>query len=240
MNNVKKDIYEHPRVQNELVKSNNGGHIKEEDILIIFSGKELKDADDTLSDIGIKEHATLQLLLRLRGGGKKGLKKLSKDEKTHTLRARVHYMSQSLSQQNSAVINKITTDPNFFDTAVKNLTHDQLKEFNHAIQHSTRNEQILKVMPKFLVPQLDVLKKQQEEIAATIKAIEVAVESAYTEQYYESTGYESEPFIQMVSDRASAMDKATERANLQILFDEQVIVQARRLFEEQSASAMKD
>ena len=184
-------------------------------------------------------------VLRLRGGAKKGVRKNTKDEKVFTLRAKIQYMTQNLAQQSTAIVNEIANDPDFFSKAVRSLNIDQLRAFNDEINSVSRNDQLIKMLPDHLVQQVAVMKQQQQEIADALKAIDTAVDYAFTNKYYANSGFDSDPFYEMVSKRIQDLEEtqarqeqlATETARLRAQFDEQVRAHAQALLQQQSASA---
>lgn len=186
-------------------------------------------------------------VLRVRGGmPKKGIKKNTKDEKVFMLRSKVQYMTQNLAQQSTAIVNEIANDPDFFSKAVRFLSIDRLRALNDDINSVSRNDQLIKVLPDYLVQQVAAMKQQQQDIAEALKAIDVAVEYAFTNKYYASSGFDSTPFYEMVGKRiqdledeqARQVQLTAEAARLRAQFDDEVRAHAQALLQQQqSASA---
>ncbi len=98
------------------------------DFRLRCSGRVLDmENDQTLESYGVEANSTLHLVLRLRGGGKQGVKKTLKAEKISVLKASSLYKASHLSpaaQQNLAPLN---TDPQALQTRLAAMTEQQLE-----------------------------------------------------------------------------------------------------------------
>jgi uncharacterized ubiquitin-like protein YukD len=81
IDNVKAKLLDHQRVQAMLAEGTELEHLR-----LLFKGEQLKD-ERTLSDYNIEELDTLHLVLRLRGGGKRGRVGAGAEEVENTPRA---------------------------------------------------------------------------------------------------------------------------------------------------------
>ena len=208
-----------------------------DDLRLIFKGKQLHDPWATLADHNIEANNTVHLVLRLHGGmAKKGLKKVTKQEKRHQLQARVQYMSQNIAANVQAAINQITTNPNFLQTCVHNMPLQQLQQFSIEINGYTRNDQLLTHLPKALIPEVAQLEQQKAQIESAISAIESAVEYAFAEQYYVDYKYQSDPFYEMVDNRLTALQRQADQDARNAEIQHQAGVLAQQLAAQQLAA----
>ena len=80
-----------------------------DDLRLLFSGKQLEDAP-MLGYYEIEPNSTLHLVLRLRGGAKKGCKKtITKGERIAALTAKTHYLRTHVQEPNyTAIIDRVS------------------------------------------------------------------------------------------------------------------------------------
>ena len=73
-----------------------------QDFRLLFGGHQMEN-DKTLEFYGIEVDDTIHLVLRLLGGmAKKGVKKLTKQQKVHEMRARVQYVTAQFPMRQGA------------------------------------------------------------------------------------------------------------------------------------------
>ena len=62
----------------------------------------------------------------------------------------------------------------------------------------TRNDQLINALPGYLLPHLNQLQAQRDEIERSITALTSAVTYAFSEEYYQNNGYQTDRFYELV------------------------------------------
>ena len=169
----------------------------------------------TVSENSICQNCTLHVFHRVRGGARKGVLKVKKEEKLHIQRARVHYSTSHLpatAPANLAADIAHVSQATYIPNAVAMMNLDQVSALDDAIQQSNRSNQAVAAAGPLLVPALAQLKQQLETITVSIKALEEAVELSFIENYYEGSNLLLDPFYNMVADRRRLVEQQAAMA----------------------------
>ena len=160
-----------------------------------------------LLDYNIRANHTLNAVYQYPGGmPKKGVRKPSKQQKVHEMRAKVQYATTQFPMQQGAqpVVQQISQQ-GFISNAIQNMSLQQLQELDAVAQDVTRSDRLSKAIIDHFVPQISQLKTQQEHIENTIKALEEGFELGFVEEYYEGHQFQVEVFYERVSDRIDTL-----------------------------------
>ena len=161
--------------------------------------------EGTLADLNIVNNGTLHLVLRLRGGmPKKGTKKVTKQEKVHLLKAKVHYTTSQLNMADPQVpaLCHAIAQPNYISNVIANMNMQQITDLDNVAQDCSRTAQLTNAIAPELVPQYKQLKAQKAAIENSLKAIEEAVDLGMTEDYWRgTTGVNADAFYGAIENR---------------------------------------
>jgi hypothetical protein len=198
---------------------NNDVFKQHQDVRIMFQGVQLENDETTLSDISIDgENNTISALPRLRGGAPKGVKKHAKGEKTHMLRARLHYTVTSQPLLNSSVSEVCSniSQPDFIATAIANMSVAQINSLDAIANDCTRSNMLTKaIIPEF-APLYKQIQQQVTLAQNSMKAIEEAVELAMVDSYWVgSVGMNTDDFYAAIADRKKTLNDEAQRLEIE-------------------------
>ena len=161
--------------------------------------------EGTLADLNIVNNGTLHLVLRLRGGmPKKGTKKVTKQEKVHLLKAKVHYTTSQLNMADPQVpaLCQAIAQPNYISNVIANMNMQQITDLDNVAQDCSRTAQLTNAIAPELVPQYKQLRAEKAAIENSLKAIEEAVDLGMTEDYWRgTTGVNADAFYGAIENR---------------------------------------
>jgi len=200
----KQMIFAHPKVTSHFMQDET---LRLENLKLVFRGRQLENLDETLEsylhpdpdhEVGVGrlvgmqvQHITFQLQFMNQGGmPKKGIKKITKDEKVFTLRSRVEYITRDASSDVMNIVRAITSQENFIQNTIENMTSvDDTKALHEALQSVNRNEKIPELITPFLIPQIRILRQEIETKEQAIEQVEATIEHAYAKEFYGASGY---------------------------------------------------
>eukprot|EP00973_Karenia_brevis_P084918 11783165-Karenia_brevis.AAC.1 len=144
--------------------------------------------DRTLESYGVQANSTIHLVLRLRGGAKKGVKKITKEEKLHTVRASAHYQAIRLANQDvQSLITPISAD-GYIAHKIEQMPLTELEKLKEAFDNisQVRESTVVEAMAPMMVP---TLYAEIEALAVKKDAVEAALKVAVTNEFYGSNQY---------------------------------------------------
>ena len=210
---LKRKIYGTEKVQSYL-RQLDGVIPLPDELRLLYRGKQLDDPQAIMDNLEIKKECTVHLILRLRGGmPKRGVKKITKAEKVHLLRARATFASANLTQQPMQIVQAITNDPHFVTNAVNNLAQQQnglaqLRELKNKMDTVARWDQLVDQLPQYLIPQVAQMKQQRDDINKALEAFDAAVEAVFADQFYENNGYNTDGLYTQIEGHITALERA--------------------------------
>ena len=163
----------------------------------------------------IIQDCTVHFYHRVRGGARKGVMKVKKEEKLAIHRARLQYSNSALpptAPANIAADIAHVAQAAYIPNAVAMMNLDQVTALDNAIQESNRSNQVIAATGPLLVPALGQLKQQLETVTASIKALEEAVELSFIENYYEGSNLMLDDFYTMVAERRRVVEQQVAMA----------------------------
>ena len=172
------------------------------------------DSTYTLDDYKTMPDDMFYVVPRIRGGmPKRGVKKITKAEKVHLLRARATFASANLTQQPMQIVQAITNDPHFVTNAVNNLAQQQnglaqLRELKNKMDTVARWDQLVDQLPQYLIPQVAQMKQQRDDINKALEAFDAAVEAVFADQFYENNGYNTDGLYTQIEGHITALERA--------------------------------
>ena len=201
---VKTKLHQVDSVQKELPEGTGA-----EDLRLLFSGKEL--VDGTLADHNIQALSTIHLVLRLRGGAPKGVRKVTKQERLHRCRAIAQYTvtQQQLTQNIPAVCHQVA-QTNYIGNTLQNMNIQQLEALNTDAEQIVRNDRVAGGIAKHLIPELAQLEAEKERIENSIRALTESFEIGFVDNFYEQYTLNTDPFYTALE------NKLTQERTLEI------------------------
>ena len=118
-----------------------------------------------------------------------------------------------------------------------NMSLEQLEALKQAIDNTARHDQMIALLPDHLIPQVAALKRQQDEIAKALKAVDAAIEVQFTEQYFGTTTFQSDRFFTMVDNRIQELKDARQQAQINVQVQAQVQAQVQQIAAQQQMAA---
>ena len=170
---------------------------------LVFAGRQTADLG-TISSHNIQTGNKIHVNMWMHGGAKKGVKKVTKQEKLHLLKAKVHYTTSQLNMADPQVpaLCHAIAQPNYISSVIANMNMQQITDLDNAAQDCSRTAQLTNAIAPELVPQYKQLKAQKAAIENSLKAIEEAVDLGMTEDYWRgTTGVNADAFYGAIENR---------------------------------------
>ena len=213
--NVKTKLHQDDRVQAKLPEGTTADELR-----IVFKGKQLDNDTTTLSGYEVGPLDTLHLLLRVRGGAKRGCKKtISKGERIAAMTARTQYLRTHVQQPNYTNIVDRVSDAGYTQWAigqmVANNSMQQLSELDTTAQEITRSDRVAEGVVQKLVPELAQMQQQKEQIEAAMKAIEEGFTLGFAQAYTTDKGWEVDGFYSMIEEAKNNVTNALNQQAVQ-------------------------
>jgi len=191
-----------------------------ENLRLLFAGKQLEEDDSTLSDYDITANSTLHMVMRLRGGAKKGVKKVMKAEKLAMLKAQSMYKSSRLNAPAAAILQPLTTNAEELHTRINAMSLEQLKALSDDLDQLPRSNDvaITEVLAPHIVPEVKQLQKEIEKYKQNITTCEEQLEAvlssvsvAFAENYYKDAQYDYSSFYGYVENRITELKQQKQQ-----------------------------
>jgi len=143
----------------------------------------------------------------------RGLKKILKAEKVHTIRAKATYATTQFTlQQGTDAFCQQVMQPDFISNKIRAMSLENLRELNEAIYSTSRNDQLQTVLREKLIPELVTLETQRTNVENSITAVKNSFEVGYTEAYYADTNYQTQPLYDLVESEIEARIQGQNQA----------------------------
>ena len=183
------------------------------DFYITFEGGPVTDG--TMLDNSIIQNSTVHFNHRLLGGAKKGIKKLTKQEKLAALRATTLYRAQASPGIDQVIIP--LSGPNFMSASIQNMAPDSVIALNEAITNlkQVREDPLTTTITPFFVPQVNQWKQQIALLENNIEVVESAMSTVFCDTYYGSVGFDYDSFFQTIQARVDQVEADRLRAQIQ-------------------------
>jgi hypothetical protein len=189
-------------------------------------GQDLVDAR-TLSDYNMTEADTVHMVMRLPGGAKKGVKKVTKQEKMHVVRAAAQYRTTQFQLQNGVANMAVqVADTGFIPGKVNALlqeigqaNNDQnIPALNDCMNRATslwdgiiqikRSDRRAVHLAPLFVPEIVQLEAEKARIEASINALTESFNVGFADNYYGLNGFNVDPFYDQVENALNAAQDA--------------------------------
>ena len=214
----------------------------ENDFRLRCSGQTLDMLNDrTLESYGVNASDVLRLLFRLHGGmGKKGVKKVTKQEKLATLRAQTLYRAQATPgiDQMLAPMNA----PGFLEQTIATMNDDQMISLKDAIANlkvqnkQVRDEALFDACLPFFLPCVAQWQQQIADLEGRVSVASSALGTVMCDAYYSNNGFDLKAFMALVDGRVSVIEAARVRAQMQAEVRAQIEVQLAAQMQVQQAA----
>ena len=216
----KQMIFAHVMVTSHFMQDET---LRLENLKLVFRGRQLENLDETLENylhnspdhevgvgrlVGMQVNdITFQLQFMNQGGmPKKGVKKISKDEKVFTLRTRVEYITKDAAHDVMNIVKGIVSQENFIQNTIANMTSvDDTKALHEALLSVNRNEKIAEMITPFLIPQIRIMRQEIEARELAIDQVEATIEHAYAQEFYGTSGYTMSNLSDKVDERLTTL-----------------------------------
>ena len=197
----------------DMMMAGRGIFTQTSDLRIIFEGKEMK-SHETLSDKGTSANDTVHAIGRLRGGmPKKGIKKITEQQKKHEMQARLHYMSTMQAQHQEEGLPQViqrVQQADFINTTIQNMSAERVRELSDVINNISRADRIPKEVVNFIIPEIQLLEDKKVALDNTIALLEEAFQLAFVEKYFHNTAYDTDELYLAVSNRITSIETEAE------------------------------
>ena len=190
-----------------------------EELRLIYNGKQINNG--TLRSYGVEKESTLHMILRLRGGAKKGVKKILKAEKVSVLKATAHYKATMAPLSSHATIGLIVNDPNYIGNKLNTMTMDKLEQLHAAAENITtvRDTTVVDAVTPFLVPLAEQIQNQIDDLTKTMEALQSAVHHALAVEHYTTSQYDFDSFFSKIETRLNDLREEQQRTERQQLLE---------------------
>ena len=139
---------------------------------------------------------------------KKGIKKISKDEKVFTLRTRVEYITRDAAHEVMNIVKDIVSQENFIQNTLENMTSvDDAQALLDALNPSPKSEKIAELITPYLIPQIRNMRQEIVARELAIDQLEASIEHAYAKEFYGTSGYVKNDFYNLVESRLVALQE---------------------------------
>ena len=168
---------------------------------LVFAGHQTADLG-TISSHNIQTGNKIHVNMSMHGGAKKGVKKLTKQEKPATLKAKIMYKASLLTQPSSTQLLQHVTTPGYIANRVGLMNLEQIRALKTDAEaaDNIRSDRVPKACYEKRVPKIIQMKASVVELENAIQALEDAVETAFIEDYFDN-GLDLKPFFTMINDR---------------------------------------
>ena len=190
---------------------------------LIYAGKSLNN-DATISSLNLGEQATrgktVHMALELVGGmGKKGVKKVTKQEKLATLRAQTLYRAQATPGIDQMLAPMNT--PGFLQQTIATMNDDQMISMKAAIANlkeqnkQVRDEAFFDTILPFFLPFVPQWQQQIADLEGRVSVASSALGFVMCDAYYNNNGFDLKAFLAVVDGRVIGIEAARARAQMQ-------------------------
>ena len=195
--NVKTKLHQDDRVQAKLPEGTTADELR-----IVFKGKQLDNDTTTLSGYEVGPLDTVHLLLRLRGGAKKGAKKtISKGERMAGLRAKAMYMGTSVTDQATTTLMNQVSAAGYTTWALTQMNFAQMQQLCDTAYNIQRGDKVAEGVEHLLVPQLQTMIDRKTALEKEIQSARAAFNVGFCEAFTNDNGFDTDPFYNMVDSR---------------------------------------
>jgi hypothetical protein len=184
--------------------------------LILRDGQELED-DRTVGDYINRNRVfggyDMTLMVRGRGGmPKKGVRKVTKEEKVLQMRTRLNIMATHRQAQRPSLEQTVITmqGDNYIDATIQAMSAENLLKVKDIIDNISRVDRIPKEVSKIFVTEIATLEDEMERTSNSIALLQETFELAFVERYFENISFNVKHFYDAIAERLQLLANEQE------------------------------
>ena len=120
-------------------------------------------------------------------------------------RARVQYQHSQIAVPGNAQLVQQVSQPGFIAHAMQQMNLAQMLRLKQVADNVTRCDKIAEAVDHIMIPELQQMIEQRDELERTIKAMSQAFECTFAENYTNDNGFNTEPFYSDLETRITAL-----------------------------------
>ena len=207
------------------------------DFRLRCSGRTLDmENDQTLESYGVNAAHDLHLVFRLLGGAKKGVKKVTKQEKLHITRAASMYQASLVDPaQVGPLLDNIRTNDQYITTTIQSMTVPQLQQLKQAFDDLAyvREQSVVGAMLPYIAPaaanianHITHLENQMAQLKIQEDALKACITTALATEFYVEQQYDFSSLFEMIPNTIEEIRERERQAQLQQLQQQQAAMAA--------------
>jgi hypothetical protein len=209
-----------------------------DNLRLTYQGDPLNMHDAVVSDYVFDASSVITVHMRGRGGmAKKGVKKITKQEKMASLRATTLYRAQATPgiDQILAPLNA----PDFIPTVLLTMPGDTVNALSTAVEElrQVREDSLFETITPFFVPTVAQWKQQIADLENRISTVESAMSTVFCDSYYVPSGFDYKAFFNALQARVDVVEADRIRTQIQAETIAQMHAQAAQMQAAQAAPA---
>ena len=161
---------------------------------------------------------------RLRGGGKRVIKKSTKNEKIETLLTTARHKRQMVSHSIDHLLTPMLNNEKFIINTLENMSLDMLKDLKDKTSVITyaRDRQLVEVSLPFFVPEVKKIEQQIEILEKTKEAMVATLSHSFAREYHGDLRYDFRGFFNKIDDEIGKRVEVSEKVKFNKMMEDEI------------------